>query len=126
MYNEIKKILNSSDYEFNCENPEYKRSKDFNKMYLREIKKIIKPYGFTIISDGDGFCECSGFIKNERDKYVYFNSGDYRLHNEYNNIFDHVLIRTANNEYDYRGGENNYCALKDIGKKAQELFERKR
>ena len=41
----------------------------------------------------------------------------------YSDIFDRVLVRTANDERDYRGGFNQFCPLEQISKKINELME---
>lgn len=39
-----------------------------------------------------------------------------------NEWYDHILIRTAENETDYRGGFNNYTTLSDLEGTAAELL----
>ena len=118
----LKEIINKSYYEYNHENPEQLRSKEFSKAYKAYIKKQIAPYNYELVNFSDGYCECSGFVTNGQ-KYVYFNSGDYRMSASYSDIFDRVLVRTANDERDYRGGFNQFCPLEQIGKKINELME---
>ena len=40
-----------------------------------------------------------------------------------NEWYSHILIRTAKNEQDYRGGFNHYTTLENLDVKAAELLE---
>lgn len=93
-------------------------SNDFNKEYIKVVKRLCKPYNLEVVNPTKGYCECSGFIKSEDDKYVYFNSGDFR----WTDVFDDVLIRSAESENDYRGGRNQRCRLEDIGWMAERIM----
>ena len=83
--------------------------------------KIANSIGGKLIHRSYGHYEMSGFIK-KNDKYVYFsydNSFGFggRTHcllknNGYSNTIP-LLIRTAKNEFDYTGGDNNYRHFKD-------------
>ena len=117
---EIEKIL---DKDYDHEFPDIPRTREFNREYIKAVKKICKPYGIfvnSIYEWGGEYCECSGFLQLDR-KFCYFNSGDYRYNRE--DIFEHVLIRTAKDPLDFHGGPNHYTTLRGIAKKAMELFE---
>ena len=120
MYEDIRKVL---EQDYDHEIPDIPRSKDFHRLYKKYVKQFVKPYGYEVIcGPGNSYCGCSGFIKSPEGKFVYFISGDYRYDGD--RIFDRVLIRNARYEKDYTGGGNYFCALKDIGDAAQQLFTR--
>ena len=54
------------------------------------------------------------------DDYKSFQTSDVRYFS--NEWYDHILIRTAENETDYRGGFNNYTTLSDLEGTAAELL----
>jgi len=121
MFEAIKRAL-ASDYEH--ETPDVLRSKAFDRAYKSFIKAQIKPYGYELIKEkSSGYCESSGFITDNKGHYVYFNSGDYRYPGMCNDIYHSVLVRTAENEKDYRGGSNNFIELKDIAKEVDRLMK---
>ena len=116
------KILDVLDKDYDHETPDVPRSKDFIREYGKVIKKLVEPYGLEVSKLGKGaYCECWGYLKDKNDKFVYFNSGDFRYNGR--NIFDHILIRTAKSETDYTGGMNHYCKLEDIGSEAKHLMD---
>lgn len=66
----------------------------------------------------------SGFVnKVGTDKYVYFSVEDLR---DMDNGFMNVLFRSAENNKDYRGGNNHFCKLYELDVKIKELLERGR
>lgn len=116
MFEKIKAIMNQ-DYDH--EQPDIPRSKDFNKAFRAEVRKQIKPFGFELLPQKSSlYCGASGFVKSSDGKFVYFNSGDYR----WDNPFERILIRTAKDEKDYTGGGNHYCDLKDFGTAVKDLM----
>lgn len=117
---EIKAILAKSDYEYDHETPDKLRSKEFGRAYRRLVKKQLKPLGLELAKFGTNWCECSGFVTDGNGKYVYFHSGDYR----WSNIWEGVLIRTAESLKDYRGGANHLCDIDKIGETAALLMGR--
>ncbi len=70
---------------------------------LEELKRYID-YEF---SSG---CYTVEFIKGgTENKYVYISISDVRYFS--NDWYNHILIRTAKNEVDYKGGFNHYTTL---------------
>ena len=63
----------------------------------------------------------SAFIKSAENKCVYISISDVRYFT--NEWFSHILIRTAKDEQDYRGGFNHYTTLENLDSKAAELLE---
>ena len=54
----------------------------------------------------------SAFIKSSENKCVYLSISDVRYFS--NEWYSHILVRTAKNEVDYRGGFNNYTTLENL------------
>ena len=63
----------------------------------------------------------SAFIKSAENKCIYVSISDGRYFN--NEWHDHILIRTAQSEVDYRGGFNHYTTLDRLEVKAAELLD---
>lgn len=82
--------------------------KSFQTKYKNFLKKICKKNGYELVNFLPGHYQFSCFIKGN-DKFVYVSISDVRYFK--NAWFDVILIRTAANEKDYRGGRNNYTTL---------------
>ena len=63
----------------------------------------------------------SAFIKSAENKCVYLSISDVRYFS--NEWYSHILVRTAKNEVDYRGGFNNYTTLERLANKVAGLLE---
>ena len=93
--------------------PEYH---SFQVSFFNAMRKIAKGIGAEVINPSYGHYDMSGFIKRG-DKYVYFNYShcgnrtQVLLKGAYYGVSCPLLIRTAANEKDYRGGSNNYVAF---------------
>ena len=61
------------------------------------------------------------FIKSAENKCVYLSISDVRYFT--NEWYGHILIRTAKDEQDYRGGFNHYTTLEALPTKAAELLD---
>ena len=83
--------------------PEYH---SFQVSFFNAMRKIAKGIGAEVVKPSYGHYDMSGFIKRG-DKYVYFNYS----HCGNDSASCPLLIRTAANEKDYRGGSNNYAAF---------------
>lgn len=117
---EIEKVINS-DYDH--ETPDIPRGKAFNKVYRQTIKKLIKPYGLELLSKkSSAYCESSGFITDNKGNFVWFNSGDYRF--DKSSWKNRILIRTAQNAQDYRGGGNHYTSIESFGKDVFQMINK--
>lgn len=107
--NKLNAIL-ATDYD--DEIPDRSRSKAFYKAYTSMIKKICTENSWKCIPH-EGYCEAAGFI-TDGNHFIYYNSGDYRWSYcpRYKQEWkEHVLVRIAKNEEDYRGGSNTYIDL---------------
>ena len=112
---EYAKIVEILEKDYDHEQPDIPRSKEFNRAYRNEVRRLIKPYGYELVSEkGSTYCGSSGTITDGKGNEIYFNSGDYRYDGD--RIFERVLVR-LNNKGNY------YCPLRDIGKACNELFE---
>ena len=94
--------------------------KSFQTKYINYLKSICKNNHWRLVNVGKNHYCFSAFIKSAENKCVYISISDVRYFS--NEWYDHILIRTAENETDYRGGFNNYTTLSDLEGTAAELL----
>ena len=116
--NDLKKYL---DYEFSSGCYTGEDYKNFERKYINYLKSIAKENGWELVKVGKNHYEFSAFFKYE-DKYVYFSISDVRFWQ--NEWYNHILIRTASSDRDYRGGNNHYTTLPTLNFGIRNLFER--
>ena len=116
--NDIKSYLG---YEFSsCPNTgeDYKT---FERKYVNYLKTLSKENGWELIKVSKGHYEFSAFFKYN-DKFVYLSISDVRFFP--NEWYNHILIRTAESDTDYRGGQNTYSTLSLVNFRINDLFNR--
>ena len=94
--------------------------KSFQTKYINYLRTICKNNHWRLVNVGKNHYCFSAFIKSAENKCVYISISDVRYFS--NEWHDHILIRTAENETDYRGGFNNYTTLSDLESTAAELL----
>lgn len=94
--------------------------KSFQTKYINYLLSICKNNHWQLVNVGKNHYCFSAFIKSAENKCVYISISDVRYFS--NEWYDHILIRTAENETDYRGGFNNYTTLSDLEGTAAELL----
>ncbi len=82
--------------------------KSFQTKYINYLRSICKQNHWQLVNVGKNHYCFSAFIKSAENKCVYISIPDVRYFS--NEWHDHILIRTAKNETDYRGGFNNYTS----------------
>ena len=116
--NELRKYIN---YEFSSGCYTGEDYKSFQKKYINYLKAMCKENHWQLVNVGRNHYCFSAFIKGGREnKYVYISISDVRYFS--NEWYSHILIRTAQNEVDYRGGFNHYTSLDRLEVKAAELL----
>lgn len=97
--------------------------KTFQTKYINYLKFICKANNWRLVNVCKNHYCFSSFIKGgTENKCVYLSISDVRYFS--NDWYKHILIRTAQNETDYRGGFNNYTTLERLeGKIAEMLSE---
>lgn len=112
----LKKYLYKSIEDYGgVTSPDYK---EFEKTYKNYLKEMVNDIGGELVNFSPNHYEFSCFIKRN-GKFAYMSISDVRYwHNEWHN---HILVRTASNETDYKGGSNNYTNLDNLGYKILEL-----
>ncbi len=96
--------------------------KTFQTKYINYLKTICKENNWSLIKVNKNHYCFSAFIKGgTENKYVYISISDVRYFN--NNWYNHILIRTAKNEVDYKGGFNHYTTLDKLEYKICELLK---
>lgn len=94
--------------------------KSFQTKYINYLRAICKNNHWRLVNVGKNHYCFSAFIKSAENKCVYISISDVRYFS--NEWYDHILIRTAKNEQDNRGGFNNYTTLSDLEGTAAELL----
>ena len=106
-FNELTKYLNHEFSSYPWTGSDYKT---FQNTYVAYLRAICMNNNWRLASVSrnhycfSAFIECDGC-------YVYLSICDVRFSHDW---FNHILIRTATTEKDYRGGLNNYTTLADL------------
>lgn len=95
--------------------------KSFQTKYINFLKTICKQNHWQLVNVGKNHYYFSAFIKSAENKCVYISIQDVRYFS--NEWYDHILIRTTENETDYRGGFNNYTSLDGLEGAVADLLE---
>ena len=96
--------------------------KTFQTKYINYLKDIGKENNWSLIKVNKNHYCFSAFIKGgTENKYVYISISDVRYFN--NDWYNHILVRTAKNEVDYKGGFNHYTTLDKLECKICELLK---
>ena len=117
--NKLKQYIN---YEFSTGCYTGNDYKTFQTKYINYLKTICKENNWSLIKVNKNHYCFSAFIKGgTENKYVYISISDVRYFN--NDWYNHILIRTAKNEVDYKGGFNHYTTLDKLEGKICELLK---
>ena len=81
--------------------------KSFQTKYINYLKAMCKENHWELVNVSKNHYCFSAFIKSSENKCVYLSISDVRYFS--NEWYSHILVRTAKNEVDYRGGfqQNN-------------------
>ena len=111
----MSKLLNNyKDVPFQSSTRNTKEFLFFVRLYKNKITKDAKENGLALVKWSTGHFYCSAFFENiKTGKLVYMSCSDVRFFK--NGWCDNILIRTATNDRDYTGGNNNYCKIDNIG-----------
>ena len=107
--NNLKKYI---DYEFSSGCYTGEDYKSFQTKYINYLKAMCKENHWELVKVGKNHYCFSAFIKSAENKCVYLSISDVRYFS--NEWYSHILVRTAKNEVDYRGGFNNYTTLEKL------------
>ena len=116
----IKDLEKYVNYEFSSGCYTGEDYKSFQTKYINYLRSICKNNHWRLVNVGKNHYCFSAFIKSAENKCVYISISDVRYFS--NEWYDHILIRTTENETDYRGGFNNYTTLSDLEGTAAELL----
>lgn len=95
--------------------------KSFQTKYINFLKAICKQNHWQLVNVGRNHYCFSAFIKSAENKCVYVSISDVRYFSD--EWYNHILIRTAKDEQDYRGGFNNYTTLDGLELRVCELLD---
>ena len=118
---QIKDLEKYIDYEFSSGCYTGDDYKSFQTKYINFLRSICKQNHWQLVNIGRNHYCFSAFIKSAENKCVYISISDVRFFT--NEWYNNILIRTAKNEQDYRGGFNHRTTLKELEMKAMELLE---
>ena len=108
----LKDLKKYIDYEFSSGCYTGEDYKSFQTKYINYLKAMCKENHWELVNIGKNHYCFSAFIKSSENKYVYLSISDVRYFS--NEWYSHILVRTAKNEVDYRGGFNNYTTLENL------------
>lgn len=114
---DLRKYLNGIEDYGSVVSPQYKT---FQTKYRNYIKALAKAHNGELVKFNPSHYEFSCFVKRN-GKYVYIAISDVRYFK--NQWYSHILIRTAQNEKDYKGGSNYYTRLEELGEMIEEFTE---
>lgn len=95
--------------------------KSFQTKYINYLKAMCKDNHWELVNVNKNHYCFSAFIKSAEGRYVYLSISDVRYFAD--EWFNHILVRTAKNEVDYRGGFNNHTTLEDLDGKIAILLD---
>lgn len=93
----------------------------FQTKYLNFLKHMCKNNGWKLVNVNKNHYCFSAFIKSKTNKCVYLSISDVRYFD--NDWYKNILVRTAKNEVDYKGGFNNYTTLDNLENKIAQLLQ---
>ena len=94
----------------------------FQTKYINFLKTICQSNNWKLIKVNKNHYCFSAFIKGgTENKYVYISISDVRYFN--NDWYNHIRIRTAKSEVDYKGGFNHFTTLEKLEGKICELLK---
>ena len=115
---ELKKYLN---HEFSSGCYTGDDYKTFQTKYLNYLRTMCKENHWELVNVSKNHYCFSAFIKSSENKCVYLSISDVRYFS--NEWYNHILVRTAKNEVDYRGGFNNYTTLEKLDNTVARLLK---
>lgn len=81
----------------------------FVRLFKREFKRFLNSfYGVKKLEFSKGHFYVSGFFELDSGEIYYFSTSDVRT-----KFLNSLLIRTAKDFKDYKGGENNFITMKE-------------
>lgn len=116
--NDLKKYI---DYEFSSGCYTGEDYKSFQTKYINYLKAMCKENHWELVNIIKNHYCFSAFIKSSENKCVYLSISDVRYFS--NEWYSHILVRTAKNEVDYRGGFNNYTTLEKLDNTVAKLLK---
>lgn len=114
---ELKKYIG---YKFSSGSYTGEDYKSFQTKYINYLKAMCRDNHWQLVNIGRNHYCFSAFIKSAENKCVYISISDVRYF--VGEWYDHILIRTAKDEQDYRGGFNHYTTIEKLDAKATELL----
>lgn len=92
---------------------------EFSKEFKQLLTQITKELEATLLMGSPGHYYLSWFVE-KMGKYVYGNTSDVRHFS--NHRRDNILVRTAKDEKDFMGGQNQYTTIRELKERLAELL----
>ena len=118
----FKELQGYLDYEFSTGVYPGKDYLTFQTKYINFLRKLCRENGWELVNVGRNHYCFSCFFKKQ-DKFVYLSIADVRFSE--NTWYDRILVRTAKNDKDYTGGQNQFCNLPNLESFITKVFDRK-
>ena len=95
--------------------------KIFERKYISFLKTICNNNNWRLVKvNKNHYCFAAFLTGGTENNYLYISISDVRYFN--NDWYNHILIRTAKSETDYRGGFNHHTTLERLEGKVCELL----
>ena len=107
-------------YEFSSGSYTGEDYKTFQTKYINYLKAMCRDNHWRLINVRRNHYCFSAFIISARNNCVYISISDVRYFA--NEWYNRILIRTAKDEQDYKGGFNHYTTLTKLDVKTAELL----
>lgn len=117
IWKEVEKLNTIVEKDYNHEQPDIPRSKEFGEVFTRFMKKMFPD---CYVKNTSSYCEGGVVIKNPVDKYIYVRTNDYR----WSDWTQRILYRTMAHDEDWTGGGNNFADIDELKDSVYRLFDR--
>jgi len=118
----LKELEKYLDYEFSTGEYTGQDYKTFQNKYINYLKTICTQNNWQLVNVGRNHYCFTAFVKDNERHYIYISISDVRYFK--NKWYNNILIRTATDERDYRGGNNYYTKLPRLQYAIQEMFNK--
>ena len=116
----IEELKNYLTHEFSSGSYTGEDYRTFQTKYINYLKAMCRENHWQLVNVGKNHYCFSAFIKSAENKCVYLSISDVRYFT--NEWYGHILIRTAKDEQDYRGGFNHYTTLEALPTKPRNFW----
>ena len=117
VWKEVEKLNAIVEKDYDHEQPDIPRSKEFGDTFARFMKKM---FADCYVKNISSYCEGGVVVKNPVGKYIYIRTDDYR----WRDWSKRILYRTMSHAEDWTGGGNNFADIDELKDSVYGLFSR--